>query len=66
MGTSQGPELLNAQGLPSPGKTKKGNDEKKGPEITSISGPGEFSLSGESYVSTLFIGPRDLSKEHQK
>jgi hypothetical protein len=48
----------------------KGNDSqmksnKKGPEITSISGPGDFSLSGESYVSTLF-GPRDLLKEHQK
>jgi hypothetical protein len=45
--------------------------KKSGPEITGISGPGEFSLSGESYVSTLFIGPRDLSKEvllkeHQK
>jgi hypothetical protein len=38
---------------------------KTGPEITGISGPGEFSLSGESYVSTLFVVPRDPRKENQ-
>jgi hypothetical protein len=40
-------------------------ETKTGPEITGISGPGEFSLSGESYVSTLFVGPRDPRKENQ-
>src|SRR5258708_7092437 len=66
MGTSRAWDVLEAQGPQSLGTPRISESvQKKGPEITSISGPGEFSLSGESYVSTL-IGPRDLLKEHQK